>query len=179
MEINWVTDIIMPLSSAFIGGLLALLGVYLTLAHDRKERNVERIDKAKPILVNSVAHVLRDVEGVPKLLCRSEGETSKKTVFGCFKNTDNGILFIDNITTETKTYIPENCSTIDKDTHFYLIFYIVNGETLKTCRINCHDIFGKKYYYDGVFDLTPGSENQIVIGNIQPVSDHEMKCKKT
>lgn len=48
VTINWVTDIIVPLVSALIGGLLALLGVYITLKRDKIERQLEKEENARP-----------------------------------------------------------------------------------------------------------------------------------
>lgn len=42
VTINWVTDVIVPLASALIGGLLALLGVHITLKRDKIERQLEK-----------------------------------------------------------------------------------------------------------------------------------------
>lgn len=51
VTINWVTDVIVPLASALIGGLLALLGVHITLKRDKIERQLER-RKRTTILYN-------------------------------------------------------------------------------------------------------------------------------
>lgn len=39
--INWLTDVIIPLVSALIGGIVALVGVYITLSHERNVRKAE------------------------------------------------------------------------------------------------------------------------------------------
>lgn len=46
--INWVTDVIVPLTSALIGGLVALVGVYITLSHERNVRKAEISANARP-----------------------------------------------------------------------------------------------------------------------------------
>lgn len=48
VTINLVTDVIVPLASALIGGLLALLGVYITLKRDKLERQLEKEESAQP-----------------------------------------------------------------------------------------------------------------------------------
>ena len=45
---NFITDIVVPLVSAFIGGLMALWGVHLTLKRDALQREVEQKEKARP-----------------------------------------------------------------------------------------------------------------------------------
>lgn len=46
--INWLTDVIIPLVSALIGGIVALVGVYITLSHERNVRKAETSANAKP-----------------------------------------------------------------------------------------------------------------------------------
>ena len=46
--INWVTDVIVPLTSALIGGLLALWGVHITLNHDTSDRARTQDELARP-----------------------------------------------------------------------------------------------------------------------------------
>lgn len=46
--INWLTDVIIPLVSALIGGIVALVGVYITLSHERNVRKAETSTSARP-----------------------------------------------------------------------------------------------------------------------------------
>lgn len=46
--INWLTDVIIPLVSALIGGIVALVGVYITLSHERNVRKAETSANAEP-----------------------------------------------------------------------------------------------------------------------------------
>ena len=47
-SINIVTDIVIPLLSALLGGILALAGVYVTLNADKSIREREREENARP-----------------------------------------------------------------------------------------------------------------------------------
>ena len=106
MEVNWITEILIPLGSALIGGFLALVGVLITLHREKEELKQERIEKAKPVLINYPdSAVDRSVLTPTYKFKANEGEM-RGTLIGCFKNTDNGIAFIDCVKTETKTYIP-------------------------------------------------------------------------
>lgn len=42
-SVNFLTDVIVPLLSALIGGLMALFGVYITLKRDKNEHEQERL----------------------------------------------------------------------------------------------------------------------------------------
>lgn len=47
-SVNFLTDVIVPLLSALIGGLMALFGVYITLKRDKNEHEQEQEEKACP-----------------------------------------------------------------------------------------------------------------------------------
>ena len=46
--INWATDVIVPLASALIGGLMALWGVHITLKRDKLKYQREKEESAQP-----------------------------------------------------------------------------------------------------------------------------------
>ena len=177
VEINWITDVVMPSLSAIIGGMLALFGVWITLRHEKKERKLEQIDKAKPIIINYMVHAIENKLHIPKYLFSSCEESVGKEITGVFKNTDNGILLFDCIETETKKYYPQHSSAVDKNTVFYVLLDITKGETLKKCIFHCHDIFGTQYTYEAVFCFESGRQSEIIIGNIKQ-DVHIKKGKK-
>lgn len=167
MEINWITDIAIPLSSAVIGGILALIGVFITLSHERKERKKEQKEKVKPIVINYMANAAKNDSCVLRFLFVADDKPSSSDVIGVFKNTDNGILFIDYIETETKKYYTPHSSVVDKNTVFYIYLQISDGETFKKCVIHCHDVFETKYFYEVEFCFQPRRQSQMMIGNIK------------
>ena len=71
---NFITDIIIPLVSAFIGGSMALWGVHLTLERDKLERKLEREENSRPFFC-------------PLDLLDSSLATSNNHIF-CFSLTD-------------------------------------------------------------------------------------------
>ena len=170
MEINWITDVLMPLLSAVIGGFLALFGVFLTLRHEQKERKAEQVDKAKPIVINYMSHAIDRTAPSPKLRFVADKDSKGHMVTGVFKNTDNGILFFDYIETEKHRYYPQHSSAVDKNTVFFVFLEIVNGETFQNCTFYCHDIFGTQYYYEASFCSESGRQGELMIGNIKTVS---------
>ena len=167
MVTNWIADVIMPLSSAVVGGLLALIGVYITLKREQKKRKEEQIEKAKPIIINYMLHAVDNKHPYPKYIFSNTEKTTDKDITGIFKNTDNGILFFDYIETETKKYYPQHSSAVDRNTVFFVSIKIVNGETFKKCIFHCHDIFGTKYYYEASFCFESGRQSELMVGNIQ------------
>ncbi|MBQ2729895.1 MAG: hypothetical protein IJF69_03895 [Clostridia bacterium] len=167
MEINWITDVIVPLGSALIGGLLALLGVLITLCREKKELKKERIERAKPILINYSLAAVERSSFVPVFIFKSNEGENINILEGVFKNTDNGIAFIDYIKTETKTYMPVDSATVDKNMVFRVQLINITGESLKTFSIFCHDIYGTKYTYKARFKPNGSGANGIIIGEIE------------
>lgn len=156
--------------SAFVGGLIALVGVVITLQHEAKVQKEERIYRAKPIMINYPIRAIPDRAHIPHYHFKTDEGKSLKEMYGFFKNTDNALLFLDYIETETKKYLPQRNSAVDKNTVFIIALHIAQGETLKQCRIYCHDIFSNKYSYEAEFDLENEDLKRILIGNIQTVS---------
>lgn len=167
MCFNWITDVIVPLLSAGIGGVLTLLGVKITLKSENQTIKEERIEKTKPILINYTSAFDGEEDVMPKYIFASDGEKGGEKIKGIFKNTDCGIAFIDKIVTEKAMYFPKSNSAIDKNTAFVLELHNLSKETLKTCQIICHDILGNEYCYDAKFVFGVNRKSKIEIGNIQ------------
>lgn len=155
------------LVAAIIGVFGALLGVAITFMIENHRRRKELVDKAKPIMINYLnTETLTSRTRTPYLFV-SDGK-SKESINGTFKNTDNGILFLDYIKTETKTYMPKHVVAIDKNTVFEIMLRGLQGETLKECKFYCHDIYGNKYYYNALFTTDLWQFNQISILDGEP-----------
>lgn len=167
MNIDLIKNVITPILSVLIGGLLTLLGVGITLKYETKKRKEEQIDKAKPIIINYMSDVIDKNQYTPRYIFSNDEETVGKEITGIFKNTDNGILFFEYIETETKKYYPQQSSAVDKNTVFYLTLNIVIGETLKKCIFHCHDILGTKYYYEASFCFECEKQSKLKVGNIK------------
>ena len=150
----WVLrDIVIPLVSALIGGGLTLFGVWATIKHGDKIRidDHEREMKiqAKPILINfppeqdPIAHATTFSFSAP-------GDSVKAhSIRAIVKNTDNGIAFLDNITTHNVIYYPGNNSTVDKGTVAFLEFFPADKkEGMQDIKLHLHDLYGNPYCYD-------------------------------
>ena len=154
------------LVSALIGVFGALLGVVITLLFENYRRRKEQIDKAKPILINYIHN--DDSKKLMGYAFKSDS-TDNNHIIGCFKNTDNGVLFLDYVETETKKYYYKNNSAVDKNSVFLLGLYGLSGETLKKCTIYCHDIYGTSYKYNAKFTPdSPGIFNKITLIDSEP-----------
>ncbi len=163
---DWINYILVPLITALIGGLV---GVIITIKWENKQREKEKIDKALPIIINYPKSRTTDNQVV--LLCVFQPEGSRKRDYfrGVFKNTGNGIVFFDSIETKTQTYYPVEGSVVDKDTEFRILIGKTEGETLNQCIINCHDIYGNRYYYNAHFCFDSDCRSEIIIDSNQPI----------
>lgn len=149
----WVLrDIVIPLVSALIGGGLTLVGVRATIKHGDKTRNDdherEMKMQAKPILVNfppeqdPIAHATTFSFSAP-------GDSTKThSMRAIVKNTDNGIAFLDKITSHNATYYPGKNCTMDKGTVAFLEFFPADRkEDLQDITLHLHDLYGNSYRY--------------------------------
>ena len=163
---NWLYQNSAVLIAALIGVFGALAGVITTAVIENKRRRKELVDKAKPIIINCPINAIKDRVHVPRYAFLNSDDKGVDSFYGFYKNTDNGIVFLDSIETETKKYLPQRNSAVDKNSTFIIELSIVEGETLKKCRIHCHDIFGNKYYYDAEYVYDHGIKH-LLIGNLQ------------
>ena len=158
------------LVGAIIGGLFSLLGSHCVLKHDLKRHKEERIEKIKPVLINYDYISSQEKSGLPHYIFTSEDDIECGNIEGVFKNTDNGIAFIDMVETKNKLYRPYNMATVDKDTAFVLVLKKIQGEDFKECKIHCHDILGNQYYYRARFIFSQYQKSDITLeGQIDKV----------
>ena len=112
----WLTDVIIPIICALIGGGLTMWGVQRTLKAQRIESDRIRIQEAKPYLF--AKHPMRAPawDSIPQLPLKSaEGDRCDYALQCYVKNSDNGIAVVKKVTTDNHTYIPTEGNVIDKD----------------------------------------------------------------
>ena len=134
------------LVAAIIGVIGALLGVIVTLFFENKRRRKETIDRARPIIINYLNDSTID-NSLTTYTLKSD-TCDSDNVFGSFKNTDNGILFLDYVDLGNKRYTPQLFAVVDTNTAFSILLQGTGGASFdKPCKLVCHDIFGNKYSY--------------------------------
>lgn len=167
----WLYENSGALVSSIIGAVATIIVVVLTIRNGNKHRKEDLIAQAKPIVINYDATQIDNYKSITQVMFEfDQADNDEKTgnVCGTFKNTDNGVLFIDCFKTESKKYLPTTVATIDKNTIFQIYVKIVRGETLKGMTVYCHDIYGNKYKYDVVYK--PESfENIFELTNGEPI----------
>lgn len=146
--LEWLIKNSAIFAAELIGALGIIGAVVITIIVESRHRKKERIEMIKPIVINAEDNCSKEVR---EFVFESNSEKCDGRISGNFKNTDNGILFIDYVQTETKLYHPKNSAVVDKNSFFKVILVNIGGETLKKCVIFFHDILGNKYQLDAAF----------------------------
>lgn len=126
VTINWVTDIIVPLVSALIGGLLALLGVYITLKRDKIERQLEKEENARPFFTPLDLWDSSIIASNNHIFCFSLTncfDESSSSISANIKNSEKTEFIINKITICGKDYRPFRPEMISKGMLFMIKLY--------------------------------------------------------
>ena len=154
------------LTGAILGALISFCGTITVLKYELKKHKAERMEKIKPILINYKCANGQERESLPKYVFSSENDGHNSMLSGVFKNTDNGIVFIDNICSNGKIFEPKYNATIDKNTTFLIEIENIHGTSFNECKLYCHDIMGNKYYYNLSLEPNYNRQDKLKIGNI-------------
>mgnify|MGYP004519656535 FL=1 len=150
----WLTDVVIQIVCALIGGGLTMWGVQKTLKAQRSESDRIRIQEAKPYLF--AEHPMRAPvwDSIPQLLLKSAEDDSCDYALQCYvKNSDNGIAIVKKVTTDNHTYIPTEGNVVDKDCVTGLnIFLVDKTETMRGWKLFVEDIYGDEYCYLMILD---------------------------
>ena len=128
MECNEIiTNIIMPIVSALIGGGLTLVGVLITIKSENKKRKEEIRIANKPLFYVINPMQKYEYKNSSDFEFRNEDdEKSDGFIPIIFKNTDNAILVLDYISINGKKYYSMNGNIVDKNTTFNIYLYVCN-----------------------------------------------------
>lgn len=134
------------LLSAVIGAAVALFGVIITEIITSCRRKKDKIENAKPIIINYLNESVTTNPLTTYIFRSDSGDTTDIT--GSFKNTDNGLLFLDYVDIGSKRFNPKVFAVVDKNTEFSITLQGLGGASLDNeIRLYFHDVFGNPYYY--------------------------------
>lgn len=140
-------DIIGPLICSLIGGLLTVLGVYLTIRYEKKkDKDVIKFN-SKPLFYRLDRRQDYDYKNA-KNYYLNDNNKSLIRIFGTFHNTDKAYLILNYASINNKKYFPINGNVIDKDEVFNL--YIDVSEKLKNDKelvLVIKDVYDNTYEY--------------------------------
>lgn len=140
-------DIIGPLICSLIGGLLTVLGVYLTIKYEKRKDKETIKFNSKPLFYRLDSRQDYDYKNAKDYFLKDNNEVLIR-IFGIFHNTDKAYLILSYASINNKKYIPINGNVIDKDEIFNL--YIDVSEELKDDEelvLVIKDIYDNTYKY--------------------------------
>jgi len=173
----WVSTFV-PFLSASLGGLIALFGVVITIKHEDRQRKRYREEElkvqAKPIIINYSMQQVSEKAIATFPFSKSGEIESGETLTGIFKNTDNGIMFIDKIVSKDITYFPVADSVLDKNMPVRIVVQFADEhEIFHDYVMHVHDIYNNKYYYNLEYNKSELKFSELLVGQIQELkNDH-------
>lgn len=168
--ISVITDIVVPIFSALIGGLFTFLGVCVTIKKQAKKDELHRKLSVKPIIYSykSKYNNCDDYKDSILYSLRSIQYTlSEINLDGYFINTDNGILILDYVLSGGKKYITWESDVVDKSKMVHLLITL-DDEREKNSELYLYvrDIYGNGYRYSMIVDK---EKNYFVLGKCEEV----------
>ena len=149
MGINFQADVIIPLASSIIGGLMALAGVWITIRRERRNTEEQTKKAAKPWIFSLDSVEIYDAKKANNIViadCFNYDKSFGSLVI-IIKNTDNGVCIIEKFKTENNEYIPVVGKVMDKSSITYVHIFLTENETLKDMYLYVNDVYGNQYKY--------------------------------
>ena len=163
----WV-DIVIPLISAFLGGLVTMIGVICTINHENKCRKNDEYKLYKPLFV-----ALSSLDSLNKEFIKVEFESNVDTDMFCLlegyiTNLDFSCFVIESIEIDNLKYYPYKNAVVEKDSAIHFEVYGTRKD-IQVATLNTYDAIGNKYIYNVVVKEDAGqksriAENYILLG---------------
>lgn len=161
VTINWVTDVIVPLASALIGGIIALIGVGITLYRDRKVRNLEKSESARPFFCTidsweectNPSNSLEIHNFLFSFVGTVEYDSHQKHIEGNFINSDKVEFIIEKITIGDHCYFPMSPEMIEKGMRFTVLLNYSENLTFNKVIMHVIDINHQARQYQFILNF--------------------------
>lgn len=145
-----ITQIVIPLVSAIIGGGMTLWGVGLTLRRERKREETQKKETYMPFLFSVNDQATVDLDSVIHYtfgLGKASEEIAFVGVQGRIKNIGQKAYILDRIETPNFTYVPLDGSVVDVGRVCQI--YIYAEDNLDTeWSLYVRDLLGNQYKYE-------------------------------
>lgn len=148
-DINIISDIIIPILASFIGGILTLGGVIITINTQKKKDIEDKKLSIKPYFyANNPYQIIDGLDKADNFVMVNESKVKGDyKIEGIIKNTDNAIMILKNIIIDGKYYFPEHGNIIDKNTIFYLYIFPDEIKNANEVYLTVTDVMNNEYYY--------------------------------
>ena len=142
-------DIIIPLLSAVIGGLLTLGGVYITIKNQNKKDNDSKKLSVKPWIFSLDDFSNYDTDSINQIFITGK----KNAEFGgnlylIIKNTDNAVGIIERFETEDNTYYSDANALLEKDSVNNVVIELQKNDSQRNMFLFVKDTLGNEYRYE-------------------------------
>lgn len=155
----WV-DIAIPLISAFLGGLVTMIGVICTINHENKCRKNDEYKLYKPLFV-----ALNSLDSLDKEFIKVDFESNiDKGMFclleGYIKNLDFSCFIIESIEIDNFKYCPFKNTVVEKNSAIHFEVYGTQKD-VRVATLNICDAIGNKYIYNVIIKEVAGEVSRI------------------
>ncbi len=143
-----IIGIFVPLVSALIGGGLTLVGVLMTIKHEKKDEEERQRLSVKPWIYSVNPMEEYDYKNAKDIIFSVNDRLStgiRKQVI--IRNTDNGILIFEKIETKHFEYKPLVGNVMDKNSVCNLNIELEENDDIDNCILYIRDIFNNSYRY--------------------------------
>lgn len=164
---EWLTEIFIPVYAAIVGGGITLVGVLLTIKHNKEERLAKEYQRHKPFIVRDNSVYLLDYDKMIPIviidLYNDEMKIGEDNVYfidkPVFTNVGESTISINYIKfndRKSKLWVEQ---IIPAHKTFYIYpnnwcrSVCVDGGALKTIKLGIRDIYSNQYEYNVVFSL--------------------------
>lgn len=166
-------EIVIPLVSSLISGILTVIGVGLTIKHEnKKDKRILKLSN-KPIFYRIDPMQEYDYKSAVDYQFNFNCSNRIKEIYGIFKNTDNALLLLNYISVNGKKYFPNFGDVIDKNVIFNICVNCEENINSETEVIMCiRDVLNNEYRYNLICEI---SDKEII--NIKEFEEINKKVK--
>lgn len=149
---NIFVDIVIPLVSAFIGGLVTLIGIIITINHERKCRKEDEIKLYKPFFVSLTAYDEKTKRSLPSVCFESGIDNGMyRLIDGYIENLDISHFTIEKVVIGNISYYPTSNAVVEKNSVLSIQVY-GDKKVIESATLHIYDVLENKYIYDMIFE---------------------------
>jgi hypothetical protein len=145
--------------ACILGGVLTLGGVAWTIYYQQQLNLNDRIASVKPIFIKLNSHNSIGNDFVMEPEFKTD---NIHKLYGIIQMTDNGIMFVDKITSLKHQYKPVNESTINKNSVIKWVISIPDDEKYEDLKLYVNDIYGTVYTYQLAIQKIDDNNDEII-----------------
>lgn len=148
MNYEIFVDIVNPIICSFIGGLLTVVGVWLTIKYEKKKDLENQIFNNKPVFYRLDPMQNYDYKSAKDYYFNCDASDGSIKIFGILQNTDKSYFFLDYILINGIKHNPKYGNSVGKDDVICLNIYTQEKlNDVQNISLIVQDVFENKYEY--------------------------------